>query len=174
MKQDFYDLENWKDIPGFVGYQVSNFGRIISFKQNAAGRLLKPSQDKDGYLIVGLFDGNKTHMKRVHRLVAQLFIANPFNYPMVNHKDENKLNNCVDNLEWCNNQYNINYGNHNTNVSNTLSRPIRCVETGIIYNSGKEAAKSLGVSPGSIARARDVISHTCKGYHWQSVEGTRQ
>ena len=75
----------------------------------------------------------------IHRLVALAFLDNPNNYPQINHKDENKLNNCVDNLEWCDAKYNINYGTRNDRMAKTQSRKIRCVETGIIYDSIKEA-----------------------------------
>lgn len=98
--------EVWKDIDGYDGlYQVSNMGRVKSFKWGKE-RILKPYETGNGYLRVEL----QSKPFKLHRLVAQAFIPNPDNLPFVNHKDENPKNNMVDNLEWCDNKYNINYG----------------------------------------------------------------
>ena len=125
--------EIWKDMAGYEGvYQVSNLGRVRSldryihqtsrygksFKQLRKGQLLKLSLGLDNYLDVTLSTpeiGPRTF--RVHRLVAQTFIPNPNNLPFVNHKDECKTNNIVDNLEWCTNEYNMNYGTRNARIS---------------------------------------------------------
>jgi len=103
--------EVWIDIVGFVGkYQISNYGRVKSIKRKYAGeKILKLQIDKNGYHRVSLKNG-KSYYLPVHRLVAQAFIPNPDNLPCVNHKDENKQNNCVDNLEWCTVAYNNTYG----------------------------------------------------------------
>lgn len=115
--------EIWKDITGYEGrYQVSNLGNIKSlphsreifsrgYKQvvNYKEKLLKPSMGP--YKLVTLSKNKVKEYKLVHRLVAEAFIPNPKNLPYVNHKDENKHNNCVDNLEWCTAKYNTNYGN---------------------------------------------------------------
>ena len=98
--------EIWKSIPGFEDYTVSNLGRVM----NKHGRIMKPSNHKQGYKLIGLKKDKKLYGKQVHRLVALAFIPNPNNLPQVNHKDECKNNNCVDNLEWCDAKYNINYG----------------------------------------------------------------
>lgn len=101
--------EVWKDIKGFEGrYMVSNLGDVYSLIYD---KKLKPKIDKDGYLEFGLVDSNKKrHFKRCHRLVAESFIPNPNNYPIINHIDENKSNNIVSNLEWCDFKHNNNYG----------------------------------------------------------------
>ena len=103
--------EYWKDKKDYEGhYQVSNFGRVKSIKFGKE-RILKLRTDKKtGYLHVVLCKDGKTKAFTVHRLVAEAFLPNPHNYPCVNHKDENKQNNNVSNLEWCSTLYNNTYG----------------------------------------------------------------
>ena len=118
--------EIWKDVPNYENlYQVSNFGNIRTvfryktiynykcknfIKIPLRQIVLKGSTSKYGYKQVILTKNNKCELKLVHRLVAQAFIPNPNNLPQVNHIDENKHNNCVNNLEWCTSKYNMNYG----------------------------------------------------------------
>ena len=115
-------MEIWKDIEGYEGlYQVSNLGRVKNLEKKCLSKdgeysrthkekILKGSKDKDGYLSVCLTKNKKEHNHRIHRLVAQTFLDNPNNYPVVNHKNEIKDDNRVDNLEWCSVAYNNNYG----------------------------------------------------------------
>lgn len=126
--------EIWKDIKNYKGYyQASNFGRIRSvdryIKQYNGysystriyrGKILKFTIGTRGYLKVVLQKQRKAKTYNVHRLVAETFIPNPKNLPQVNHKDENKLNNSIDNLEWCTSKYNINFGERNAKVANKL------------------------------------------------------
>lgn len=126
--------EQWKDIKGYEGlYQVSNYGKVKRLEHKECNsiqevrilpeRILKQTFNFRGYLKVGLSKDNKTKHVFVHRLVAGAFIDNPNNYPQVNHKDEDKTNNCVDNLEWCTNLYNANYGTRRKQkLSNKLKR----------------------------------------------------
>ena len=100
------NTEIWKDVPDYEGYQISNLGNVYSLKSNK----MLTKQDKRGYLVVTLYKDNKKHYISVHRLVALAFIPNPYHYEQVNHKDEDKKNNVVENLEWCTSEYNINYG----------------------------------------------------------------
>lgn len=98
--------EQWRPIVGYEGlYTINNLGVI----KNAKGKVLKYAQTKDGYFRVILSKNNKQHHYLVHRLVAIAFIPNLQNLPIINHKDENKQNNSVDNLEWCTCQYNVTY-----------------------------------------------------------------
>lgn len=111
------------DIKDFEGYQVSNYGRVKSLeryvynsrygKQHIKEKILKVFKDKGGYLKCALCKSGKCKMYFIHRLVAEAFISNPDNLPCVNHKDENKENNYVDNLEWCTIEYNNKYGTGN-------------------------------------------------------------
>ena len=102
--------EIWKDKKDYEGhYQVSNCGRVKSIKFGKE-RILKPVPNSFGYLFVNLCKDGKVKAFTVHRLVAEAFIDNPNNYKEVNHKDENKTNNIVTNLEWCDRKYNCNYG----------------------------------------------------------------
>lgn len=102
----------WKPIKGFEGlYEVSNTGLIKSLNcyNYKEPRIMHTSLRKDGYLSVGLSKNNKTTTRTVHRIVAETFLPNPNNLEMINHKDEDKSNNNVDNLEWCTVSYNNKY-----------------------------------------------------------------
>ena len=115
--------EIYKDIKDLEGkYQVSNFGNILSLNYRNTGRaeLMSPGKN-GGYLRVNLSKNGKPKNFSVHRLVAETFIPNPNNLPCVNHKDQTRTNNRVDNLEWCTYEYNINYGTRNERVSETLT-----------------------------------------------------
>lgn len=110
----------WKDIEGYKGlYQVSNTGRVRSLNYLHTGKtkVMKQGTNKGGYKVIGLHRNGKRKVHSVHRLVALAFIPNPNNYPFINHKDENKTNNAVWNLEWCTPKYNSNYGNCRKKIS---------------------------------------------------------
>lgn len=114
-------MEEWRDVKGYEGlYQVSNLGRVKSksriVKREKSdyflnGRILKPCPNNKGYLRVPLCKNGAKETQFVHRLVAEAFLDNPNNYPIINHKDENCTNNCVENLEWCTYSYNNTYNN---------------------------------------------------------------
>ena len=107
--------EIWKPINDYPGYEISNLGRVKSYKMDKInGKIMNPYKTTKGYLQIDIsLDGrarkNRRHLA-IHRLVAIAFLPNPNNYPQVNHKDENKENNCVNKLEWCTNDYNCHYG----------------------------------------------------------------
>ena len=161
-------MEKWKDVIGFEGlYQVSSLGRLKSLNRKVwnpgmncyrtqYSRILSLVTDKGGYLRVTLSKDGKVKQYLVHRIVAEAFLPNPNNLPQINHIDECKTNNSVDNLEWCNNEYNCNYGNHNSNISDTQSIPIaqyRLDGTFIkTWKSSREVENVLGYSNVNILR----------------------
>lgn len=165
--------EIWKDIDGYEEkYKVSNLGRVKSINYNSTGKekILKPVKDKDGYLFVILSKKGKCKRFSVHRLVAQTFIENPNNLPFINHKDENKTNNSVENLEWCDRRYNNNYGTRNERIGVALSKQVKCLETGVVYSSTWQAKRETGVSQGNISSCCNGKYKTAGGYHWEFVE----
>lgn len=106
-------MEEWKPIVCYEEkYQISNYGQVKSLNYRGSGKdkILKLQKDTYGYSKVILYKNGKAKTRMVHRLVAEAFIPNPNNLPQINHKDEDKSNNCVDNLEWCSAKYNNSYG----------------------------------------------------------------
>lgn len=109
-------MEKWKVIKNYDNYEISNYGRVRSIQRktsderNIKEKILSPYTDWNGYLKVRLYNNNGSKKFFVHRLVAFHFLKNINNYEQINHKDENKKNNCVENLEWCSRKYNMNYG----------------------------------------------------------------
>ena len=120
--------EIWKDvtwIDGFEGlYKISSFGRVLSknYRHTQTEHIVQPSINKYGYFAIMLHANGKLKNVLVHRLVATAFIENPDNFPLVNHKDENKLNNNVENLEWCTQEYNLNYSLDRRNRKNKRTK----------------------------------------------------
>lgn len=166
--------EIWKAVKNYEGYYaVSNTGKIYSFKkQGSRGQLLKQRTDKKGYLYVSLCKNGKYTLIAVHRVVAQAFIENSSNLPCVNHKDENKTNNNVENLEWCTYQYNNNYGTARERASRTRYKP--CIGkwkdgTERIFNSCTIASKETGISQGNIWGACNGLWKTAGGVVWSYV-----
>lgn len=154
--------EVWKNISYWYGHQISNKGNVRSVDREVnhncggiaikKGKLLKPSLNRRGYYeIVTLINGIKIH-KTIHRLVAEAFIPNPNNYEYVNHKDENKLNNNVSNLEWCTHKYNCNYGTSVQRSSiNRTNKVVRITkDKTFIYKSSKIAAAIIGICVASL------------------------
>lgn len=125
--------EIWKPYSGYEGlYEVSNTGKCRSVEHTVTrivnggvrvspykGKILKKHISKNGYVMISLSKNGKVSHKTLHRMVAETFIPNPNNYRCINHKDENKENNIVENLEWCTNKYNSNWG---TNPQRTSVR----------------------------------------------------
>lgn len=161
--------EVWKDIKGYEGlYQVSNFGNVQRQYKTKPNRKLKFSKDKNGYLRVGLCRDNFRKSFFVHRLVAIAFIENSYNYPVVNHKDENTENNNVENLEWCSVQYNTRYNNAHLKRAKKLWKPILQISLDgqIIkeWKSRSEIVKTLGYSGGNISACCLKFPHKISAY----------
>lgn len=140
-------IEVWKDIKDYEGfYQVSNLGRVKSLSRSIHDsrgymvhlkeKIKKPSFDKNGYPQIGLCKNGTVITRKIHRLVAEAFISNPENKPEINHKDEDKTNNCVSNLEWVTEKENVNYGygakrraKSNQLLAKQQAKPVQCIET---------------------------------------------
>lgn len=167
--------EIWRDIEGYENlYKVSNLGRVKSLRFGKE-KILKAIKNNNGYAIIFLRKEGNTKYYAVHRLVATAFLQNPNNLPQVNHKDEDKMNNRVDNLEFCSAKYNINYGTHNQMVSESLtnnlktSKKVLCVETGVIYPSTKQVERELGFANSNISLACNGKYKQAYGFHWRYV-----
>ena len=162
-------MEIWKDIKEYEGlYKVSNEGNVKSL-QNNKEKILKPASDKDGYLHVNLCKNCEHKNYLIHRLVAAAFIPNTNNLPQVNHKDEDKTNNNVSNLEWCDCKYNNNYGTRNLKSSISQGKKVKCIETNIVYHSINEAERQTGIDNSSIIKACKGKYKTAGKYHWEYV-----
>jgi len=180
--QPFFNImsnEIWRPVPEYEGiYEVSSLGRIKSLARktnNQYGKkdmIMRPGWicNKNGYLFVYLSKNGCRTRYLVHRLVATVFIPNPYNLPLVNHKDCNPNNNHVENLEWCDAKYNINYGDRNKIVSKKLSIPVKqYTKDGRFvaeYTSAVEAGAITGIDSQNISRCRAGSLPSAGGYVW--------
>lgn len=174
--------EIWRPVKNYEGwYEVSSYGRVRSLDRVVVysdgrkclwkGKILKIRKDNVGYLYCILYKNTRHKTSKVHRLVAQAFIPNPDNLPVINHKDEVKTNNRVENLEWCTQSYNINYGTRNEKVSKSVLQIDK--NTGQViseYQSLREAGRQLNIGNGSISRCCNGKQKTYKGYKWKFKE----
>ena len=166
--------EIWKDIEGYEGlYQICTMGRVRSVRNNV---ILKSKIERNGYERVILSTNNIPKGYFIHRLVANAFIPNPDNLPQVNHKDENKANNRVDNLEWCDGKYNINYGTGTrrrqlANTNGKLSKPVlQYTLEGIFikeWKSTMDVQRNLGFDHPNISRCCRGKYACAYGYIWK-------
>lgn len=154
-----------RDCVGYEGrYAVTSCGKVWSYKYK---RFLTPQGGED-YQMIGLSKDGKYTFDYVHRLVAKAYIPNPDpeKYTDVNHKDEVRYHNWVNNLEWCTRNYNVNYGSR----SQKIQKPVYCVELDKRFNSIKDAAEATGIHQSnlsSLLKHNKEETHTLGGYHWR-------
>lgn len=182
--------ENWKDIPGYEGlYQASSIGRIRSMdrykdnhtkKQFIKGKILKIGDDTHGYNQVVLSKNGKVKTFKVHRLVAMTFLENTQNKKDINHKNGNRKDNRIENLEWCSRSYNLWHMYNVLGNSPRIAAPVQCIETGKKYRSCLEAEKDTGINNARInAAARHKVVTYPSGkqniitkageFHWRLI-----
>ena len=172
--------EIWKNIDDFEGlYQVSNLGNVKSLNYNHTGKelFLKPGTDKYGYLYVLLYKNGKPRHFKIHRLVAKAFLENPYNKPEVNHKDEDKTNNCLTNLEWMTSKENINYGTHNERAAKSRINHQAISKSVLQYSldgefikewpSTMQIERELGFSSSNISECCNGKQKTSYRYIWK-------
>lgn len=155
-------MEIWKKINGYYNYEVSNYGRIKS-----KNKILKPQLKGNGYLQVSLCANGKCKTFILHRLVAKTFIPNPNNYKEVNHKDENKYNNNVSNLEWCTRSYNMKYGNQINKHCKAIKKYNLKGYYLCTYKSAREASLIEKINYSGISQCCNKKIKTYKGYIWR-------
>lgn len=156
-------MEEWKDICGYEGvYKISNLGRVKSMERTywhgnriyrQKEKILKQNIGTKGYMSVMLYDADhKSKRIMVHILVARAFISNTYNLCQVNHKDEDKSNNCADNLEWCTSKYNNNYGTKRSRLSLSLR--------------GKKQPAEVNIKR-SITMKKHIAMRKAEGTYWK-------
>ena len=169
------DEEIWKDIEGYEGlYQVSNMGRVksLNYRHTGKEKLLKPGKHKCGYLYVILWKERKPTRYSIHRLVLSTFSpVENMHELQVNHINEKKADNRLENLEWCDRSYNNNYDTRNDRVAERNSIPIVQLTIGgkyiKIWKSSMDAQRKGGFNQGHIIQCCKGKRKTHKGYKWQ-------
>lgn len=171
-------MTEWKKINGFSHYSASSDGKIRNDKTN---KILKPWKTKNDYNVVSLGENGVVVKRYVHRLICETFIDNPKNKPQVNHKNGNKDDNRIENLEWVTSKENHIHRSkvlgikstkeHMTKMINIATeinkKPVRCIETGVVYDCGASAAKHIGGNPGNLNNALRGRAKTYCGFHWE-------
>ena len=173
--------EQWKDIAEYEGlYQISNLGRVKSLeriveRQNnhnlyVSEKILKNGICSNGYKYARLYKNGNVKHKLVHRLVATAFAENKENLPFVNHKDETRDNNTIENLEWCTREYNMNYGTTGERISEKLSKAVCQYDKNNNFlkrfKSATDIEKQLRYYPGNICNCCQGKGKTAYGYIW--------
>lgn len=177
--------EIWKEIKDYPNYMVSNMGRVksLNYHRTDKEKILKQEIIKNGYCRVALCKEGKQKKYLVHCLVCTAFLPNPDNLPQVNHKDENKQNNCASNLEYCNAKYNSNYGTKPERISKALKgKPNIVLSKSILqlsksgniilrkWDSARQVEKELGINHSNIIQCLKGKYKTCGGYKWMYYE----
>jgi hypothetical protein len=169
--------EIWRDIPNYEGYyQASTYGNVRNIK---TGIILKPYiNKKNGYAYINLSKNGLSKTIRMHRIIALTFVKNKLNKPCINHKDGNKENNCVSNLEWCTQKENVNHAikvlkrnyANGINIMHEKNQKKVIRSDGKIYNSIKEAKQDIGnINAHIVEVCQGKLKTTC-GYGWQYLK----
>jgi hypothetical protein len=181
--------EIWKSVVGYEGfYEVSSLGRVRSLDRtiklyNGGSYVRKEKtlvqiKDKRGYLKLKLLKNGKMKTFFVHRLVAQAFISNPNELPQVNHKDENKLNNKVENLEWCTQQYNIRYGTARERARYNLMVAVNQYDLDGNYiktwNGMRDIERILGLKNQGVSLCCLKKRKMCGNFQWRYYEEEKE
>lgn len=184
------EKEIWKDIEGFEGlYQISNMGNVKSLERTVwdsvrgyyrtvPERILKARKASNDYLQVQLCKDGRAKGYLMHRLVASAFLENPMGYTEVNHIDEDKTNNCADNLEFCSRSYNNTYNDRakkvGKKVAEKLSKPVIAIDkrTGLIveFSSAHEAERQTGIAHQNINKCCQGKLKSCGGFYWHYAD----
>lgn len=162
----------WKAIAGYENvYEINTLGEV---RRIDSGNILKGYVNPDGYRRVGLTVNGHTKVFLMHRLIAIAFIPNPNNYPCVNHKDENKSNNSLYNLEWCDYRYDLNYGTRNNRASKSKKRPIlQYSKTGEFIREWKSVTdlkNETGMDITHVSSCCRGKRKTANGFRWKYKE----
>ena len=174
--------EEFRDIPDYERlYQVSNYGRIKSlerhqyFRRHINNHIVKLNKTTNGYLSVCLCKNKKTKKFKVHRLVALAFITNSKNLLEINHKNEDKLDNRVENLEWCSRNYNINYGLRNLKHKNKMAKKVNQYDKEGNYiktwDCIIDVERETNIKNTNIVACCKGKYKTAGGYIWKYFEG---
>lgn len=169
--------EKWLPVKGYEGfYEISDHGKVRSVKRR--GYIMSPYKNNGGYLCIRLSKDNKKKSFTVHRLVAEAFIPNPENLPQINHKNENKTYNLVENLEWCDCRYNLMYGSLPEKRKKLYGQAVcmydkhgRFLKT---FRSAREAERQLGVSHNSILKCCKGESYFAGSFLWRFEKETKR
>lgn len=152
-----------RQINGFPNYFVSSDGKVF----NIRGKELKPSIGRNGYARVSINNKNEKHVRKsIHRLVAETYIPNPNNYPQVNHKNMDRTDNRVENLEWCTCIYNLNYSNVIEKASIAKQRRIICISTSEKFDSIKSACEKYNLHHANLVACCNGRRKKCGGMEW--------
>ena len=160
-------MEEWRELNGHRNYMVSSYGRI---KRIDSGKIYTGITNNRGYVRFDLSEHGKRFVVAGHRAVAEAFLPKVDGKTLVNHKDGNKRNNKVENLEWCTQHENSIHAYHVLNTKPSRMIPVLCVETGMIYDSMMDAQRKTGIKAMLIHRCIYGQRKTTHGFHWKRAD----